>query len=90
MIGVARKIEQCAVFRRFEVACAERHALIEANTATDDARRPNHHTCAVVDGKLGADFCARVDVDPGARMRQFADMRGTIGTPARCKTCAMR
>ena len=28
---------------------------------------------AVVDGKLGADFCARVDVDPGARMRQFAD-----------------
>ena len=70
---VAREIEQCAVFRRFEVACAERHALIEANTAADDARRPNHHARAVVDGKLRADFCARVDVDPGARMRQFAD-----------------
>src|SRR6266568_292502 len=56
-----------------EALRAQRHALVEPDVGADDGRLADHDARAVVDEEALVDACARVDVDPGQRVRVLGD-----------------
>ena len=62
-----------------EALGTQRDALVELDVVSDDAGFADYHTRAVVDGKVVAYLCARMDVDTRLAMCHFGDDAGDEG-----------
>ena len=72
--GMARDVlDGVAVFVERKTLSSQRYTLVELDMSTDDAGGSDDNACAVVDGEVGADLCARVDVDARFAMCHFCD-----------------
>src|SRR6476469_496766 len=54
-----------------KAARPECHSVIQSYPGPDLAGFSHHHAGAVIDKEMRADLCARMNVDPSARVRPF-------------------
>ena len=83
--GVAGQVEQLALGVVLEIFCSQRHSLIKRHMVAYDTGGTDDYTRAMVDGKIFAYLCGRMDEWASSVM-----MRGMMGTPSSCSACAVR
>ena len=62
-----------------EILCSQSDALVEAHMVADDRSLANNDTRPVIDTKIFADLCPRVNVDTGIGMGHLSDDAGDEG-----------
>ena len=76
---VARHVEDIAIGIVLETLGTKRHTLIQSDMITYNTCFADDDTSTMIDGKIFANLCARVDIDTRLGMGQFSNDTGNDG-----------